>query len=317
MVHIGLAGDVMIGRTVDRSISAKGYVYPWGNMLHLLRETDMNIVNLETTLTTSVQKVEKTFNFKASQDKIKTLTEARITAVNLANNHILDFSGEGLQDTLQALASGHIAHAGAGLNEETASAPLILNCRNMRVGMLGMTNNEPGWKAGPSHYGVNYFDFFSAHDQERALDQIRRVRSLADIVLVSIHWGPNMEEKPHPVFVELAHEMIGQGADIIHGHSAHIFQGIEVYRNKLILYDTGDLIDDYAVDPILRNDRSFFFIVYAENRRLLKLKLIPLSIGHCQVNLADEDSWMWSIRRMKELSASFGTRIPDGGELNL
>ncbi|HVU97094.1 MAG TPA: CapA family protein [Puia sp.] len=85
MVHIGLAGDVMIGRTVDRFISAKGYVYPWGNMLHLLRDTDMNIVNLETTLTSSVQKVEKTFNFKASPDKIKTLTEARITAVNLAN----------------------------------------------------------------------------------------------------------------------------------------------------------------------------------------------------------------------------------------
>ncbi|WP_414709895.1 CapA family protein [Puia sp.] len=164
---------------------------------------------------------------------------------------------------------------------------------------------------------MNYFDFFSSLDRGRALDQVRRVRSLADIVLVSIHWGPNMKEKPHPAFVELAHEMIDQGADIIHGHSAHIFQGIEVYRNKLILYDTGDLIDDYAVDPILRNDRSFFFIVHAENRRLLKLKLIPLSISNCQVNLADEDSWMWCIHRMKKLSASFGTRIPDGGELNL
>ena len=45
---------------------------------------------------------------------------------------------------------------------------------------------------------------------------------------------------------------------MIHGHSAHLFQGIEFYKGKLILYDTGDFVDDYQVDPLLRNDRSFF-----------------------------------------------------------
>ena len=53
--------------------------------------------------------------------------------------------------------------------------------------------------------------------------------------------------------------MIDSGADIIIGHSAHNFQGIEQYHGKLILYDTGDFVDDYVVDPYLKNDHSFFY----------------------------------------------------------
>ena len=44
--------------------------------------------------------------------------------------------------------------------------------------------------------------------------------------------------------------MIDEGIDIIHGHSAHIFQGIEIYKNKVIMYSTGDFVDDYAIIPI-------------------------------------------------------------------
>src|SRR5665647_3966996 len=102
-IAIGLAGDVMIGRGVNTTITGKGYIYPWGNVLPLLKNTDINIINLEAALTNSNNKVFKTFNFKATPDKIKTLTEACITVANLANNHVLDFSEKGLRETFQTL----------------------------------------------------------------------------------------------------------------------------------------------------------------------------------------------------------------------
>ena len=316
-INIGLAGDVMIGRTVDDIISRYGYAYPWGNMLPLIRSTDITIINLETTLTNSNKIVDKTFNFKASPDKIKTLTEANITAVNLANNHILDFSEEGLIETIRMLETANIKYTGAGINEWEAARPIILTCRNRKIGMLGFTDNEPRWRATASQSGVNFINILNHADQERALTSIQELKKEVDIAIISIHWGPNMKEKPDPAFVEFAHEMIGRGADIIHGHSAHIFQGIEIFKNKLILYDTGDFVDDYVVDRFLRNDLSFFYMVKIDKNEIYRLQLIPTRISNFRVNYALGSDSRWCIERIQELSRDFGTQVSSTGEVTL
>jgi len=316
-ISIGLVGDVMIGRGVNTAITNKGYIYPWGNVLPLLKNTDINIINLETALTRSIKKVFKAFNFKATPDKIKTLTEAGITVTNLANNHILDFSEEGLAETIQTLNAAGIKYAGAGMNDKEAAKPAILAKKNITIGVLGFTDNEPGWKAGTSTSGVNYFDISRKDDRNKALQNVVQLRKETDIVIVSIHWGPNMKETPDKHFIDFAHEMIEQGADIIHGHSAHNFQGIEVYSHKLILYDTGDFVDDYVVDPVLKNDHSFFFRVEAGKQSIAKSELIPVLISNCQVNLAIEEDCKWCLQRMQYLSAKFGTKVNDSGEVIL
>jgi poly-gamma-glutamate synthesis protein (capsule biosynthesis protein) len=126
-----------------------------------------------------------------------------------------------------------------------------------------------------------------------------------------------MREEPSPQFIEFAHRMIEHGADIIHGHSAHIFQGIEVYRNKLICYDTGDFVDDYAVDPILKNNHSFFYTVTAGRQGIQKLELVPVVISRYQVNKATGESYRWCMNRVRQLSAKFGTVISDAGVIEL
>jgi poly-gamma-glutamate synthesis protein (capsule biosynthesis protein) len=111
--------------------------------------------------------------------------------------------------------------------------------------------------------------------------------------------------------------MIDNGASIIHGHSAHIFQAVEVYRRGIILYDTGDFVDDYAVDPVLRNDRSFYFKAVLGRDGIRALKLIPVLIDHYQVNLAHGEHFRWAIERMRQLSVKFGTEIDDDGVVQL
>lgn len=243
-IAIGFAGDVMIGRGVNATITNNGYSYPWGNVLPVLKNTDINIVNLEAALTNSNKKVFKTFNFKATPDRIKTLKEASVTVANLANNHILDFSEEGLIETIKTLDEIGIKHTGAGMNAEAAENPVILTIKNNFLGILGFTDNEPGWKAGTFTSGVNYIDISNEEDCNKALMNIAKLHKETDLVIVSIHWGPNMQAEPERHFIDFAHAMIDHGAAIIHGHSAHNFQAIEVYKHKLILYDTGDFVDD-------------------------------------------------------------------------
>ena len=263
----------MIVRGVDAVISKTDYLYIWGNVLPLFLDTDINLINLEATLTTSTQKVLKTFNFKASPDKINSLNAAKVTIANLANNHILDFSTEGLIETIQTLDAAGIKHVGAGMNVKEASEPALVIKNNITTGVLGFTDNEPGWKAGNSAVGVNYIDISEKNDRYKALQSIIQLPKKADIIIVSIHWGPNLKPEPSKKFIVFAHEMIDAGADIIHGHSAHNFQGIEIYNHKLILYDTGDFVDDYVVYPELKNDHSFFSALKLANKGYQNLNL--------------------------------------------
>lgn len=312
-ISIGFTGDVMIGRGVHMAITNHGYHYPWGNVLPLLEKNDVNIINLEAALTHSTKMVYKTFNFKTTPDRIETLTIAKVTVANLANNHILDFSEEGLVETIEALNEAGVLHTGAGMNVMEAEKPVMLTVKNNKLGILGFTDNEPGWKAGSDWCGVNYIDIWSKEDCEKTLATIAKLRRETDLLIISIHWGPNMQAEPEWHFVDFAHAMIEHGADIIHGHSAHNFQGIEVYRQKLILYDTGDFVDDYAVDPFLKNDHSFLFKVEFSKKRIERLVLTPVLISNCQVNIAEDKDYEWCIQRMQHLSAKFGTKVSDDG----
>lgn len=313
-VNIGFTGDVMLGRTLDKIISERGYEYPWGNIRPLMKTMDINIINLETTLTRSFRKVYKTFNFKASPDKIHSLTCANVTVANLANNHILDFHDDGLLETIQTLDRAGIKHVGAGRNIKEATSPVIIRKNNLRVGIFGITDNEPGWKA-DARPGTNYINIDREAELTPVLNAIEKLRKEADIVIVSVHWGPNMCEEPSPAFIHFAHLMSQHGAHVIHGHSAHILQGVEAYRNSIILYDTGDFVDDYAVDPDLRNDLSAFFILSMNKSGLQGIRMVPTRISEYQVNEAGREDRDRVISRMQYLSSAFHTHIDEDGKV--
>lgn len=315
-VTIGLTGDVMLGRTLDRVITEKGYDYPWGNMLPVLKCADINLINLETTLTDSVDQVSKIFNFKASPDKITSLERADVSVANLANNHILDFGVEGLLETMHTLDLARIQHVGAGRNITEASQPIVITRNNLSVGVIGITDNEPEWKA-TRLPGICYVDIESPDQHEVLFNSLHQLRSETDIVIVSVHWGPNMRERPGQSFVEFAHKLSHHGANVIHGHSAHILQGIEVYNNSFILYDTGDFVDDYMVNWNLRNDLAAYFLLTVNRDGVYDLQITPTRIKGCQVNRATGEDYDWVMHRLKFLSSGFGTVLSPEGKIAL
>jgi poly-gamma-glutamate synthesis protein (capsule biosynthesis protein) len=313
---IGLTGDVMLGRNMNEIISLKGYDYPWGDVLPIMRETDFNVINLETTLTNCNRKVYKKLNFKTDPDKIKSLSAANVKVANLANNHILDFANEGLLETIQTLDLANISHVGAGMNLTEAASPLKIHYKNFSIGLLGLTDNEPAWKANGGA-GTNYLNIGDKQKYPAIVNIVEKLHKETDLVIVSIHWGPNMNETPSSDFINFAHTLCLHGVNVVHGHSAHILQGIDHYRNSLILYDTGDFIDDYAIDPDLRNDLSAFFILRANKSGLLDLRIVPVRIFDYQVTCARFEDRDWVIRRLRQQSLDFGTSISEEGRIEL
>jgi len=322
MLTLAFTGDVMLGRLVNERLHTMQPEEVWGDVLPHLAQADLRFVNLECALTTHLQpwtRTWKMFHFRADPEAVRVLQAAHIDACTLANNHILDYEERGLRDTLRILNAAGICHAGAGANTEEAAAPAMLEAKlseesgtsPCRVALLSFTDNEPDFAAGSEHPGTNYLEVSLQQETlTRVADSIAQARAQgADLVVFSNHWGANFVERPSAEFRSFARRVIELGADIYHGHSAHICQGIEIYRGKPILYDTGNFIDDYAVHPQLRNDRSCLFTVMFEHGKLCRIELLPVSLSVAHVALARGEEFDAIRAHMEMLCAELGTRI--------
>jgi poly-gamma-glutamate capsule biosynthesis protein CapA/YwtB (metallophosphatase superfamily) len=317
-ITLALAGDVMLGRLVNEAIHAKGPLYPWSDVLPLVREADLSLVNLECVIAKSGKPFTppRVFYFKADPEAIEVLTLAGIDYVTLSNNHALDFQAPALLETIRHLDEQGIAHAGAGSNAEEASKYALLEAGGIQVGVVAFADHFREYAATESAPGTNILPItLDERHFHRVREGIEAVRAAgADLVVFSIHWGPNMRHVPPPDFQDFAHAVMDAGADIFHGHSAHVFQGIEIYKEKPIFYDTGDLIDDYYVDEAHKNDQQLLFLAYATSDGVERIELIPLLISTMQVNRATGAVFDEICQRMSELSRDMGTEIRQEGD---
>jgi poly-gamma-glutamate synthesis protein (capsule biosynthesis protein) len=317
MLTLALIGDVMLGRGVDAALRHMRPQDMWGDVLPQLRRADLRIANLECALTRHAQpwaRSWKMYHFRADPSAVRFLAAAHINACSLANNHTLDFEARGLVDTLNTLDAAGIRHAGAGLDSAAAAAPALLEVGSAapcRVALVAFTDNQADFAAGPAQPGTNYAKVsLDAGTLARVADAIAQARSQgADWVVFSNHWGANFVERPAADFRRFARRVIELGADVYYGHSAHLCQGIEIHRGRPILYDTGDFIDDYAVDPLLRNDRSCLFKLMFEPGRLRRIELMPVTLDIAQVTLARGEDFDAIADRMTRLCAELGTRL--------
>ena len=323
MTHrIGLTGDVMLGRLVDQYHRTRPVSDVWGDVLTLFEELDGLFVNLECCLSdrgTPWRRTPRAFRFRAAPDwAVQALQRAGVDCCALANNHVLDFEEEALYDTVAHLDAADIAYAGAGRTRSEAFEPAVVRVGDLDVAFVSVTDNTPEYAAMESSPGTAYVEIDVDDERTRTLvtDTVHRARELdPDLVVASLHWGPNMVESPPESFREFGRWLVDIGVDLIHGHSAHVFQGIEVYDDAPILYDTGDFVDDYAVDDRLRNDRSFLFEVsLTGDGDVSTLRLQPTEIVDCSVHRAGHTAATWSRERMCELSAAFGTTFERDGK---
>lgn len=313
-LRLAIAGDVMLGRLVAEILPERGYAWPWGDLLPILRDVDLFLINLECALTRRTERwagdPDKPFFFRVDPDGVQTLSAGRVDFAALANNHIGDFGNEGLLETVAALERAEIAHAGAGADLAAASAPAILTARGRRVGVVAFADHPAAWAATDAEPGLNYTPISPAGLPFAAVESaIAAVRSRADVVLFCIHWGPNMRPRPTPLFQAFARWVVDAGADLFWGHSAHVVQGVEIRQGTPILYDTGDFVDDYAIDPDLRNDLSGLFLVDVGPNGVEQVEMLPVKIGDRQVNRAQGIEREWLVRRFTALCAELGTRV--------
>ena len=354
-----LCGDVMPGRGIDQVLShpcdprlfepyvrdARHYVklaervngpiprpvdfsYVWGDALAELerREPDVRIINLETAVTRSDDYWRhKGINYRMSPQNLPCLAAAGIDACALANNHVLDWGYTGLDETLEALGKANIRTAGAGRDTNEAAAPALMKTRGTgRVIMFSFGSENSGipsrWAAAEDKPGINLLGELTDATIRRIKEDVKRVKRAGDIAVASIHWGSNWGYAISPEEREFARGLIDQaGIDTIHGHSSHHFKGIEVYREKPILYGCGDFLDDYegiGGYEEFRSDLVLMYFVSMERRtgRLGELKMVPMRIRRFRLHRVSEQDARWLHACMNSECAKLGSRVELGAE---
>jgi poly-gamma-glutamate capsule biosynthesis protein CapA/YwtB (metallophosphatase superfamily) len=353
LLGVFLCGDVMPGRGIDQILphplnpglreafvkDARAYVrlaekengpidfpvdfsWPWGEALPTLDKLapDVRLINLETSITMDGTFAPgKAVHYRMSPDNLACLTVARPDVCAFANNHVLDFGHQGLTDTLDALARAGLRGAGAGLNAHEAQSPAVVTTEGRRrvvffSGGMESSGIPRRWAATLSRSGVSFIPDLSNRSAAEIAMRVQELKQPGDITVVSLHWGSNWGYDISDGQVRFAHRLVDAGVDIIHGHSSHHPRPIEIYRNKLILYGCGDLINDYegikgyeAYRPDLR--LLYFAYVDSDSGELACLHIVPMQARNLRLRHASSTDAEWLRSTLEHASRRYGTGI--------
>lgn len=305
MVSVGVLGDVMLGRGVAQRLNESAGLAVWGEaLLALTASLDLVIANLECCLAIGGRPTRriahKPFFFRGPRSATAQLRQLNVRAVGLANNHALDYEESALGETLAVLDRAGIAVAGAG-GGSAARCPAVVAVGGARVGLVAIADHPAEYAARDGHLGIAYGDL--RRELPAWLPQtLADLRASCDAVIAFPHWGPNMAPEPQPWQQRRAAELQRAGAQLVAGHSAHVFHGVAWGTSGPILTDLGDALDDYRVDGDLRNDLGLLAIWRPGNRRG-ELELVGLRLQFAFTDLARGSDADWIAERLLHASA--------------
>ncbi|MDO5376758.1 MAG: CapA family protein [Clostridia bacterium] len=261
---VTVAGDTTLGSTdelrkrddcFENVAAEKGYGWFFSGLEALFATDDLTLINFEGTLTEETQKKEKTFNFKGPAEYTEILTLGSVEAVNIANNHTIDYGEQGRADTIANLEAAGLIVSGNG--------------------QLGIFEKD-GVKVGMTGYCFPYKD-----SKKDITSDVKALREAGcQIVIASFHWGSEYREDFTAEQRSIGRAAIRAGADIVVGHHPHIVQGVEAYDDTYILYSLGNLVFGGNVDPDDRDALAarLTFTVYEDHAEAPELTLVPLRL---------------------------------------
>jgi poly-gamma-glutamate capsule biosynthesis protein CapA/YwtB (metallophosphatase superfamily) len=314
-VAIGLLGDVMLGRMVAEALRHQSPEELWAPELReLAGSLDLVVCNLECCIsrrgrpTTLIK--GKPFFFRGPPVAVEALRAMSIGAAGVANNHALDFGEEALEDTLELLGAAGIAAAGGGFGRDAARSAAVVRVAGLRVGVIAVTDHPAEYAAAPERWGVA-LAIMRDGPPSWLLEQVAAARERCDLVIAFPHWGPNMATSPARWQQRAAASLHAAGADLVAGHSAHVFHGVG-WNGGPTLFDLGDVLDDYRIDRDVRNDLGVLAIWHPRSDP--QLELVGLRLEYCHTRLAEGADADWIAARLEHACRELGTSVTRSAE---
>jgi poly-gamma-glutamate synthesis protein (capsule biosynthesis protein) len=240
-ITIVLGGDFAPTDAAMPFIRAYGWQYPYRATAPLFADADIAFANLEAPVTTSTKRfpLYKDYIYRVEPAATEAWQWLGLDVVSVANNHSCDYRDQGFLDTLANLSAAGIEPLGGGRNESEARRPVIFDVGGTRVGFLAYLEHKAVFNLYLRQFAVGNRVGVAQLNRADVTEDVRRLRPLVDVLIVSVHWGANYsgitrtQEEYAQLFAEL-------GVDVVAGHHPHVAQAAEVRNGCLILYSLGN-----------------------------------------------------------------------------
>jgi len=271
-------GDVNLDPGFVRTFPSEGYDYAWSGLDGLFLHDGLSVVNLECSAGPGTRAWDKTWIFACDPDSYPAAAAAGVDIVNQANNHGADFGIAAMLDGSNLLGEAGLIPVGAGENAVAAYAPAVVDVDGWTIAVFGATAVGPengSWAAGEDRAGVA-----AATNLEAMTAAIAEADAIADLVLITVHWGEEGDRAPRRWVRNLAEAYIDAGADGIFGHHTHRLGPLEWYRGRPIAWTLGNFV--WQAFPAAATTTAIAEFVYEPDGRIGAC-LVPVVIertGH-------------------------------------
>ncbi len=252
-------GDLLLTRRVERAITSKGDPsWPFRELTAVLGAVDFTFANLESPL--------------KPDTPLEGLLAARLLALNLANNHIMDGGLEGLLRTRERLTEAGIQTTGVGHDLERAWEPAIVTVRGVTIGFLGASYTSKNSSR------LVRLPYVARIDQRSELrGALRSLRKKVDFMVATMHAGTEYIRFPVAEQIQFAHTAIEHGADLVVGTHPHVVQRVARYRGRYIFYSLGNFVFDQQAPPEVLESAAVRVTLREDDKTLERLEVVPLA----------------------------------------
>jgi len=232
-------GDVAVDPDYIPALAANGWDHAWSGLDGLFVDDDLTVINLECVPSDIGSPVGKAFVFRCPTETLPSMKANGIDVANLGNNHSGDFGKEALVDGRQNLISAGIGPVGAGRDVAEAGQPALIDVNGWTVAVVGFGGVAPdeSWYATSDSPGMRSGDHTAS-----MVEAVVAADELADLVVVTVHWGIELDTTPRQDDIERAESMIDAGADIIFGHHPHRMQPLEMIDGAAVFWSLGNFV---------------------------------------------------------------------------
>lgn len=239
-MNIIVTGDLYLTESNIRGINTNGVYNSFSKELcTVVQKADFSIANYESAVHISgklkgISKIGPVLS--TPPDAMRIVKEIGFDCVTLANNHIRDLGGQGIENALEVARQNGIVTVGAGSTKEEAELPLFIEIDGIKLAIINFCENEFSTLARPCEPQANSYSLVDV------FYQIKEAKSHADFVILIIHAGHEGYPLPSPRMKKDFRFFVDAGANAVICHHAHCFTGYEVYRDAPIFYGLGNFV---------------------------------------------------------------------------
>jgi len=236
-----MTGDALIHTTVykDAYIGNGNYDFTkqMTNIAPIVKNYDLAFYNQETIIGGKDLGMSSFPLFNSPDEIGDCMVNMGFNLVNLASNHTLDKGEKGILHSLNYWKNKDVLAAGSYESEEDRTTPRIREKNGIKYTLLAYTTSTNGLlhPGGKNYYAVTYSD-------EKARQDIERVKDKVDVIFVSMHWGTEYSHSVNSEQKRIAKYLSDLGVNIIIGTHPHVLEPIEYINDTLVIYSLGNFI---------------------------------------------------------------------------